>query len=74
MGALSAPRELPRWPDLIALVDRLLDAMPPRARGADRGLCSCDSDRKWIGNLLNVPRRNAPRCGWSLAILGALDR
>jgi cytochrome P450 len=74
MGALS-PRAIAEMePDLIALVDRLLDAM---AAKGDVDLIedfAAAIPIEVIGNLLNVPEvERAPLRGWSLAILGALE-
>src|ERR1700722_10062464 len=62
MGALS-PRAIAQMePDLIALVDRLLDGIA--AKGSF----------EVIGNLLDVPvAEREPLRDWSLAILGALE-
>jgi cytochrome P450 len=74
MGALS-PRAIAEMePDLIALVDRLLDAM---AAKGDVDLIedfAAAIPIEVIGNLLDVPAvERAPLRGWSLAILGALE-
>ncbi|MGY8679244.1 cytochrome P450 [Bradyrhizobium sp. UFLA05-153] len=74
MGALS-PRAIASMEgDLIALVDRLLDAI------AAKGDCELIGDYaatipiEVIGNLLDVPHdEREPLRGWSLAILGALE-
>ncbi|HLX15061.1 MAG TPA: cytochrome P450 [Bradyrhizobium sp.] len=74
MGALS-PRAIAEMePNLIALVDRLLDAL------ADKGDADLIEDFaaaipiEVIGNLLGVPQQErGPLRGWSLAILGALE-
>ncbi|MEN3286482.1 MAG: hypothetical protein V7634_782 [Bradyrhizobium sp.] len=74
MGALS-PRAIAEMePALIALVDRLLDAIEAKGR------CELISDFaaaipvEVIGNLLDVPHdQRAPLRDWSLAILGALE-
>ena len=73
-GALM-PRALAAMePGLVALVDRLLDAM------AERGEADLIADYaaaipvEVIGNLLAVPHgEREPLRGWSLAILGALE-
>jgi cytochrome P450 len=74
MGALS-PRAIAEMePDLIALVDRLLDAL-----AAKRNLDLIEDFAsaipiQVIGNLLDVPMaERAPLRDWSLAILGALE-
>jgi cytochrome P450 len=74
MGALS-PRAIAEMePDLIALVDRLLDAI---AAKGDVDLIedfAAAIPIEVIGNLLGVPEvERAPLRGWSLAILGALE-
>jgi cytochrome P450 len=74
MGALT-PRAIGGMePSLIALVDRLLDAM------ADKGEADLIEDFaaaipiEVIGNLLGVPvEERGPLRDWSLAILGALE-
>jgi hypothetical protein len=74
MAALS-PRAIAEMEaGLVALVDRLLDAM------ADKGTVDLIEDFaaaipvEIIGNLLGVPRdQRGPLRGWSLAILGALE-
>ena len=71
-GALT-PRALTAMePSLVALVDRLLDALP---READliEGFASA-IPVEVIGNLLDVPHADrGPLRAWSLAILGALE-
>jgi cytochrome P450 len=74
MGALSPRAISGREPDLIALVDRLLDAI------ADKGKVDLIDDFaaaipiEVIGNLLDVPQdEREPLRDWSLAILGALE-
>jgi cytochrome P450 len=74
MGALS-PRAIAEMePDLVALVDRLLDAL---AVGGEVDLIEDFASAipiEVIGNLLGVPRdERAPLRDWSLAILGALE-
>jgi cytochrome P450 len=74
MGALSPRAILELEPDLIALVDRLLDAM---AAKGDVDLIedfAAAIPIEVIGNLLGVPEEDRePLRGWSLAILGALE-
>jgi cytochrome P450 len=78
MGALS-PRAIAEMePDLIALVDRLLDGLA--AKGEERGGVELIEDFasaipiQVIGNLLDVPHdEREPLRNWSLAILGALE-
>jgi cytochrome P450 len=78
MGALS-PRAIAEMePDLIALVDRLLDGLA--AKGQERDHVELIEDFasaipiQVIGNLLDVPmEEREPLRDWSLAILGALE-
>src|SRR4051812_19270761 len=78
MGALS-PRAIAEMePDLIALVDRLLDGLA--AKGQAKGHVELIEDFasaipiQVIGNLLDVPPdEREPLRDWSLAILGALE-
>jgi len=74
MGALS-PRAIAEMePALIALVDRLLDAI--EAKGRCELICDFAAaiPVEVIGNLLDVPHdERAPLRDWSLAILGALE-
>ena len=74
MGALSPRAILEMEPDLIALVDRLLDTI---AAKGDVDLIedfAAAIPIEVIGNLLDVPEvERAPLRGWSLAILGALE-
>src|SRR6201994_4303298 len=74
MGALS-PRAISGMePDLVALVDRLLDGL---AAKGDIDLIedfAAAIPIEVIGNLLDVPQdEREPLRGWSLAILGALE-
>ena len=74
MGALS-PRAIAEMePDLIALVDRLVDAIAAKG-GVDLiGDFASAIPIEVIGNLLDVPREErGPLRDWSLAILGALE-
>jgi cytochrome P450 len=74
MGALS-PRAIAEMePALIALVDRLLDAVERQGRFDLIGDFAAAIPIEVIGNLLDVPHdeRDALR-DWSLAILGALE-
>jgi cytochrome P450 len=74
MGALSPRAILAMEPDLIALVDRLLETI-----AAKRDVDLIDDFAsaipfEVIGNLLDVPQRERePLRDWSLAILGALE-
>jgi cytochrome P450 len=74
MGALS-PRAISEMePALIALVDRLLDAIESKARFELIGDFASAIPIEVIGNLLDVPHQErAPLRDWSLAILGALE-
>lgn len=74
MGALSPRAIAGMEPDIIKLVDGLLDAI------AAKGQCELIEDFaasipiEVIGNLLDVPHEErAPLRDWSLAILGALE-
>jgi cytochrome P450 len=74
MGALSPRAIAGMEPDIIKLVDGLLDAI------AAKGACELIEDFaasipiEVIGNLLDVPHdERAPLRDWSLAILGALE-
>jgi cytochrome P450 len=74
MGALSPRAIAAMEPDLIALVDRLLDRL---AAKDDIDLIedfAAAIPIEVIGNLLDVPHdEREPLRGWSLAILGALE-
>jgi cytochrome P450 len=74
MGALS-PRAIAEMePDLIALVDRLLDAIAARGHFELIGDFAAAIPVQVIGNLLDVPMdERGPLRDWSLAILGALE-
>src|SRR3954464_8603303 len=74
MGALS-PRAIAEMePALIALVDRLLDAIEAKGRCELIGDVAAAIPVEVIGNLLDVPHdERAPLRDWSLAILGALE-
>jgi cytochrome P450 len=78
MGALSPRAIAAMEPDLIALVDRLLDGLA--AKGQVEGKVDLIDDFasaipiEVIGNLLDVPHdEREPLRDWSLAILGALE-
>ena len=59
---------------LVALVDRLLDAMAEKGRADVIEDFAAAIPVEIIGNLLGVPHADrAPLRGWSLAILGALE-
>src|SRR5882724_501122 len=74
MGALS-PRAIAEMePDLIALVDRLLDTMAAKGSFDLIGVFASAIPVQVIGNLLDVPmEEREPLRDWSLAILGALE-
>ena len=74
MGALS-PRAIAEMePDLIALVDRLLDAIAAKGDVELIGDFAAAIPVQVIGNLLDVPMpEREPLRDWSLAILGALE-
>jgi hypothetical protein len=74
MGALS-PRAIAGMEgDLIALVDRLLDAVAAKGHVDLIGDYAAAIPVEVIGNLLDVPHdEREPLRGWSLAILGALE-
>jgi hypothetical protein len=74
MGALS-PRAIAEMePDLISLVDRLLDAIAAKRSFELIGDFAAAIPVQVIGNLLDVPMEERdPLRDWSLAILGALE-
>jgi cytochrome P450 len=74
MGALS-PRAIAEMePDLIRLVDGLLDAIAAKGRFELIGDFAAAIPVEIVGNLLDVPRdEREPLRDWSLAILGALE-
>src|SRR5712672_162748 len=74
MGALS-PRAISGMePDLIALVDRLLDAIAAKGKVDLIEDFASAIPIEVIGNLLDVPQdERGPLRDWSLAILGALE-
>src|SRR6202795_3789213 len=74
MGALS-PRAIAEMePDLIALVDRLLEAIVAKGSCELIGDFASAIPVQVIGNLLDVPmEEREPLRDWSLAILGALE-
>lgn len=74
MGALSPRAIAVMEPDLIALVDRLLDAMATKGKVDLIDDFAAAIPIEVIGNLLDVPHgERAPLRDWSLAILGALE-
>ena len=74
MGALS-PRAIAEMePDLVALVDRLLNTIAAKGRVELIGDFASAIPVQVIGNLLDVPmEEREPLRDWSLAILGALE-
>ncbi len=74
MGALS-PRAIAEMePDLIALVDRLLDTIAAKGDADLIEDFAAAIPIEVIGNLLDMPQEErGPLRGWSLAILGALE-
>ncbi len=74
MGALS-PRAIAEMePDLVRLVDRLLDALAAKGDVELIGDFASAIPVQVIGNLLDVPMsEREPLRDWSLAILGALE-
>ena len=73
-GALTARAIAAMEPDLVRLVDDLLDAAAERGRIDLIGDFASAIPVEIIGNLLDVPHaERAPLRDWSLAILGALE-
>jgi len=74
MGALSPRAIASMAPDLIALVERLLDAMAAKGEVDLIDDFASAIPIEVIGNLLDVPHdERSPLRDWSLAILGALE-
>jgi cytochrome P450 len=74
MGALSPRAIAGMEPDLIALVDRLLDGLAAKGHVELIGDFASAIPVQVIGNLLDVPiEEREPLRDWSLAILGALE-
>ncbi len=74
MGALSPRAIAGMEPDLIALVDRLLDALAAKTSVDLIDDFAAAIPIEVIGNLLDVPQdERGPLRDWSLAILGALE-
>ena len=74
MGALTGRAIAGIEPGLVALVERLLDAIEHRGGGDLIEDFACAIPVEVIGNLLDIPHEDrAPLRGWSLAILGALE-
>ena len=74
MGALSPRAIAGMEPDLIALVDRLLDGLATKGKVDLIDDFAAAIPIEVIGNLLDVPQdEREPLRDWSLAILGALE-
>jgi cytochrome P450 len=74
MGALSPRAIAGMEPDLIALVERLLDTIAAKGEVDLIGDFAAAIPIEVIGNLLDVPQaEREPLRDWSLAILGALE-
>jgi len=74
MGALTRRAIAGMEPGLIALVDKLLDALEARGGGDLIEDFASAIPVEIIGNLLGVPHEDrGPLRAWSLAILGALE-
>jgi cytochrome P450 len=74
MGALSPRAIAAMEPDLVRLVDGLLDAIAAKPKFELIGDFASAIPIEVIGNLLDVPHdEREPLRGWSLAILGALE-
>jgi cytochrome P450 len=74
MGALSPRAIAGMEPDLIALVDRLLDGLAAKGHVDLIDDFAAAIPIEVIGNLLDVPKdEREPLRDWSLAILGALE-
>ncbi len=74
MGALTRRAIADMEPDLVKLVDRLLDRIAVQGGGDLIEDFASAIPVEIIGNLLGVPHADrAPLRGWSLAILGALE-
>src|SRR3978361_882070 len=75
MGALSPRAIAGMEPDLIALVDRLLDGLAAKGKVDLIDDFAAAIPIQVIGNLLDVPvEEREPLRDWSLAILGGLER
>src|ERR1700724_3954594 len=74
MGALSPRAIAAMEPDLVALVDRLLDGLAAKGKVDLIDDFASAIPIEVIGNLLDVPHEERePLRDWSLAILGALE-
>ena len=73
-GALTRRAIAGMEPGMVALVDRLLDAIALKNGGDLIEDFACAIPVEIIGNLLDIPHQDrGPLRGWSLAILGALE-
>ena len=73
-GALNPRAVADLEPPMVAMVDRLLDAMQAKGRCDIIDDLAASVPIEVIGNLLAIPHeRRGPLRGWSLAILGALE-
>jgi len=74
VGAVNQRAIARMEPDVVALVDRLLDAMADKRAVDLIDDFAAEIPVEVIGNLLEVPKsERAPLRGWSLAILSALE-
>src|ERR1700742_2164588 len=74
IGALSPRSIAPMEPDLVALVERLLDGLAAKGKVELIEDFASAIPVEVIGNLLGVPHEERePLRDWSLAILGALE-
>jgi cytochrome P450 len=74
VGALSQRHIAAMEPSLVALVDRLLDALAAKGRADLIDEYAGAVPVEIVGNLLGVPHaERGPLRAWSLAILGALE-
>ena len=74
MGALTRRAVRAMEQGLVALVERLLDAIAREGGGDLIDDFACAIPVEVIGNLLDIPHADrGPLRGWSLAILGALE-
>jgi cytochrome P450 len=74
MGAVTQKAIARMEPDVVALVERLLDGMADKPRPDLIDDFAAEIPIEVIGNLLAIPRaERGPLRGWSLAILSALE-